>query len=502
MFCAISGQVPQDPVFLAETGLVYEKHLLLKKLEEAPGVCPVTGNAIAETDLMAIKANPAVTPRPPKATSITNMLQLFQGEWDAVLLETHALKKQLYQTQQQLSQSLYQNDAANRVIARLLKERDELKNELSKAGTTAGRSPAPTSVPAPAEAVESALPKAAIDKYAAHHQTVAPTRRKRLNPDGFVDEVGIKENMVELGRYTPHSASKKGIRCVTVHPDTSEILTGGNDGQAKIFSLETKKVVGVIRGHTKPVTGACFLENDMVATSSLDKTIRLWNKSSKKNQYTSGGKMTHHAGPVNSLVAHPVGGFVAAASDDNTWSFCDVNEATAIFQSSEHDEGVRAASVHPDGLLLGFGMGKLISLWDVRAPMSSASVTLEGAQGQVNCISFSEKGFQLASGGDDGVVKVWDLRKKNKGLSGEIASLKMGDSTSPIRSVNFDYSGNYVVATGDDVRVWKMKSWENPLNVFRDSDRASVNGAAFSKNAAILATVADDRNMVIYGIDI
>ncbi|CAN0282131.1 unnamed protein product, partial [Ectocarpus fasciculatus] len=48
-----------------------------------------------------------------------------QNEWDDLMLETHTLKQHLNQTRQELSQSLYQNDAACRVIARLYREKDE-----------------------------------------------------------------------------------------------------------------------------------------------------------------------------------------------------------------------------------------------------------------------------------------------------------------------------------------------------------------------------------------
>lgn len=60
------------------------------------------------------------------------MLQTFQNEWDALMLETFNLKKQLNTTRQQLSHALYQNDASCRVIARLLKERDTARRELEQ----------------------------------------------------------------------------------------------------------------------------------------------------------------------------------------------------------------------------------------------------------------------------------------------------------------------------------------------------------------------------------
>ena len=58
------------------------------------------------------------------------MLATFHNEWDALMLETHQLKKDLHSVRQELSVSLYQHDAACRVIARLVKERDEARAAL------------------------------------------------------------------------------------------------------------------------------------------------------------------------------------------------------------------------------------------------------------------------------------------------------------------------------------------------------------------------------------
>lgn len=80
-----------------------------------------------------------VKPRPPSATSIPSMIQIFQNEWDALMLETHTLKQHNHTLRQELAHALYQHDAGCRVIARLIKERDDARAALaSGAGAPAG----------------------------------------------------------------------------------------------------------------------------------------------------------------------------------------------------------------------------------------------------------------------------------------------------------------------------------------------------------------------------
>src|SRR5271170_4529029 len=112
-------------------GNIFEKRLIEAYISEH-GTDPVTNEELTTDDLVDLKSARIVRPRPPKLTSIPSLLTVFQNEWDALALETYALKQQLVQTRQELSTALYQHDAAVRVIARLSKERDEARDALSK----------------------------------------------------------------------------------------------------------------------------------------------------------------------------------------------------------------------------------------------------------------------------------------------------------------------------------------------------------------------------------
>ncbi len=129
MFCAISGNVPEEPVVSKASGHVFEKRLIEKYVQET-GKCPVTQAELSLDDLLPLAAAKAVKPRATPATSIPGLLGLFHDEWDALMLETHTLRQGLHASRQELSHALYQHDAACRVIARLMRERDEARGAL------------------------------------------------------------------------------------------------------------------------------------------------------------------------------------------------------------------------------------------------------------------------------------------------------------------------------------------------------------------------------------
>lgn len=133
MFCAISGEVPEVPVLSPKSRSIFEKKLIVQYIVENKKD-PITNEPLEIDDLIEIETpQKYVIPKLPTATSIPQLLLTLQNEWDATALELFNLRKEYQELREELSSALYQNDAAKRVIAKLMIERDEAKTALEKA---------------------------------------------------------------------------------------------------------------------------------------------------------------------------------------------------------------------------------------------------------------------------------------------------------------------------------------------------------------------------------
>ena len=132
--CSLSGNIIDIPVISKKSGHIFEKRLIEKHID-ATGQCPITGSELTKDDLIEIKTSKATKPRSSNSTNIPSILSTLQSEWDTLMLETFNMKQQLDLLRQELSHSLYQHDASCRVICRLVKERDDARNQLANIKT-------------------------------------------------------------------------------------------------------------------------------------------------------------------------------------------------------------------------------------------------------------------------------------------------------------------------------------------------------------------------------
>ena len=85
----------------------------------------------------------------------------------------------------------------------------------------------------------------------------------------------IKMNKKKRCRSVKFSNSP--VYCFNIFHKHKYLLVGSKDGKARIWKIGTNKR-GVLKGHTKAVTGVTDFEEDFIITSSIDCSIKLWKK--------------------------------------------------------------------------------------------------------------------------------------------------------------------------------------------------------------------------------
>ncbi|CEM20859.1 unnamed protein product [Vitrella brassicaformis CCMP3155] len=485
LVCGISGNPPEDPV-ATKHGCIFERRLIEKHLQNEH-TCPVTKEELTVEDLIPIKGNKAVKPRPVTASSIPGMLNLFQTEWDALMTETFQLRMHLDTVRNQLSHSLYQHDAACRVIARLMRERDAARAQVGQLQQQL----ATARVGAPSDDEEPGVSEAIVHEMEALAKQLKPTRKGRQFPD-LTPPDQIKAYTC-AGHYPVHSAAPPGILCVDMD-ESNRIVTGGVDAQVVVFDTAVGKTLAKLHGHQRKVNQvAADPKGSFVLSVSDDKTARLWSASEDEGglQYKNVHTIRKHKAEVTGLSLHPLRDYFVTCGKDGVWAFHDLRAGRCLKSFEDLNTTLSCLTFHPDGVIMaGGGINGVVSIYGMQ--QMDVIATLEG-ESCVTSIAISENGYFLATSAQSGEVKLWDLRKAS------CFQTIPAEEGRPVNRVMFDHSGQYLAAAGSRLAVHHFESKTSlaPVTTFEDHT-ADVTDVRFGPDASFLVSTSIDRTVRVW----
>jgi WD40 repeat protein/serine/threonine-protein kinase RIO1 len=224
-----------------------------------------------------------------------------------------------------------------------------------------------------------------------------------------------------------------------------------------------------LHGHTKEAAPVFAPSGLLIASASLDTTVRLWDVATGEEWRSLTGQGYRY---VDSVSFTPDGRTLASCEHATVrlWDVATGEQLLAI----PTNHGWTSAAFSPDGSVLAYGAEqRLIKLWDVAAKHEIR--TLQGHSDFVSVIIWSPDGKRLASSSQDKTIRLWDAQ------SGKEIRTLVGH-THHVGPIAFSPDGLTLASSGvapdNTIRFWDTQTGE-PVQV-RDFGTRTVGGIAFS----------------------
>lgn len=426
--CEISGEPlvsTHEEIIVTPSGHICIKRLLLTKLAENGGLDPfeTTREIPLSEDQLVTLATPSqsrgagatIAPPRPQATSLPNLLQFVQTEYDALVLELFDTRKALEDTRRELSQALYQNDAAVRVVARLAQERDTARQELERWSASVGNGGATngekTDAPATQDDSDQPEPKRIrlepsseplINDIPAYDLQLMSETWQRLNKErkpvlkALGAEAPTPEDLakyVEVDKKAWHKSTNKGIQCMAQSSgnDRTLIATAGKDKQLVVYKEEDQVVQHTFSFGS--VASCIDVSSKMVVAGDAKGKIAVFQMG--ENSGTSGELIL--GAPIVDVSIHPTNQHICAATADGRviiacWSVDEksLQQISTFSAGAENQEEYTCAALHPDGLLYmtGTKSGRM-HVWDFKNKALAADLKVRATVFHMSPVFFT-----------------------------------------------------------------------------------------------------------------
>ena len=257
----------------------------------------------------------------------------------------------------------------------------------------------------------------------------------------------------------------------------------------KVIAYEDLSVVNTFYGHESQVNSlAISPDGQILASSSADKTIRIWNKSTKKEIRIIRG----HDSYVNSLAISPDGNTLISGGADKTVNIWNISTGKEIRRLKGHSDPINSVAISLDWKTLASGSAdKTIKIWDISKGKEIR--TLQGHSQPVNSVMISSDGQTLASGSADKTIKIWDIS------SGKEIRTLQGHSQ-PVNSVAMSPDGQILASASADktIKIWNVNTGEEIRTLARHSNY--VNSVAISPDGQTLVSGSADKTIKIWNL--
>ncbi|CAL9146387.1 unnamed protein product [Musa hybrid cultivar] len=536
MICAISGEVPEDPVLSKKSGLLFERRLIEHHIA-SHGKCPITKEELTMDDLIPVKTNKVVKPRPLQAASIPGLLGMFQNEWDALMLSSFALEQQLHTARQELSHALYQvlliscswtgyivfigdqsfvvslcafylflcllvfTTISYAIICSLEIVIPDSEHENTETITYIYHFCCTDCIVLQHDAAcrviarlkkerdEARMLLAQAERQipllaaSAANATTAVSNGKRaaeddLGPDGKKIRPGI--NPVIIAELTECNALLSGQRKKRQIPTTL----------ASVDALERYTQISSHPLHKTNKPGILSIDidasKDIIATGGIDTNGVLFNRASGQMLSTLSG----HSKKVTSVKFVPGNELIVTGSSDKTvrvWQGTENGNYDCQHVMRDHTAEVQAVTVHAtQKYFVTASMDNTWCFYDLSTGSCLTQVGEASMEEGYTSASFHPDGLILGTGTTGAIVKIWDVKSQSN-------VAKFDGHVGSVTAMSFSENG-YFLATAamDGVKLWDLRKLRNFRSFAPYDPETPTNYVEFDLSGSYLAISGSD----------
>ncbi|HEY9742041.1 MAG TPA: tellurite resistance TerB C-terminal domain-containing protein, partial [Coleofasciculaceae cyanobacterium] len=283
---------------------------------------------------------------------------------------------------------------------------------------------------------------------------------------------------------------KHSANSLTISSDGKTLITGGKDGEIKLWNLATGELLNTLSGHSSSVESVAIASTSQIFVSgSGDSTIKLWNLKTGELLYTFSG----HTSSVSSVAISPDGKILASGSYDKSIKLWDITKKKSLRTLQGVSSLVSSITFSPKInqklLTAGIQNGQILQ-WNLKA--DSSPTTLVWNPKKVEAITMSPDGNTLIMGDAEGTIKTFNL-------SIGIDSSSFPSNQGSVLSIAVSPDGRTLLSAGNDIRLWNLDSREL-LEGFSEHS-SKVCAVAFSSSGENFISSSQDETVKIWQYD-